>query len=270
MKLPGMKPTKPATAKVVQRATSAPARVPPAALSAPRVVQARTAQFKTGSKIAAPPVYRPTTKKIVQPKLITTTPRTIQRMEENPYKKQYDSYAPTKTSKRAKAKASPYGGKGARSARLQAKSGGAIRPGHTPAKDSLGNLIWDGSRRGLSWSAPIIAAMAMTKGGGCEVRKNLSCTGAADGIDHINDFAELQSELTRYVICDGVNHWKACYKQDAIATYNNNDDDDNMQWSCTQCNSQKGGVKGVYENPPKWRGPCPGGCGYAFRGEEAE
>ena len=256
-------------AKVVQRATSAPVRVAPTALPAPRVVQARTAQFKTGSKIAAPPVYRPTTKKIVQPKLITTTPRTIQRMEENPYEKQYASYAPEKTSKRAKAKASPYGRKGARSARLQAKSGGGIRPGYTPAKDSLGNLIWDGSRSGLSWSATISGAMALTKGGGCQVLSNV-CTGAADGIDHKNDFAELQSEITLYVICDGTNHWTACYKQDAVAMYNNYDNPDNMRWSCTQCNSQKGGHKGVYENQPKWRGPCPGGCGYAFRGEEAE
>lgn len=275
-----MKPAQPKTPKVVQPKKSVPTRVAAAALTAPRVVQARTEQFKNGStKPAARPVYRPATKKIVQPKSalpghplrgsLITTARTIQRAEENPYKKLHMSYVPTKSSKRATARASPYGGKGAMSPRLQAQSGGAVRPNYTPAKDSLGNLIWDGSRNCLSWSAVITAAMAMTKGGGCQLQGNL-CTGVADGIDHGTDFATLQSEITKYVICDGKHHFKACYKEDAVHTYNCGDDPSKMRWSCTQCNSQKGGVKGVYENQPVWIRQCPGACGYALRGEEAE
>lgn len=267
IKPPPKTPPKPAAPKVAPEKPT-----PPAALPAPRVVQARTAQFKTGPKIAAPPVYRPTAKKIVQPKLITTA-RTIQRAAEDPYKQQYPSQAPKKPSGRASARVSPYGsGKPPRSDRLKAKSAAAVgvRPNYVPPSDRLGNQIWDGSRNGLSWSATIAAAMAATKAGGCQVRGGV-CTGAADGIDHIVDFAELQSAITQYVICDGTHHWEACYKVDAVDVYNYDDDPSNMRWSCTQCNSQKGGVKGVYENQPVWLGECPGeDCKYEFRKQEAE
>lgn len=261
MKIPSMKsqpkkPTKPAAS---------------AALPAPRVVQARMAQFNSGPKIAAPPVYRPAAKKAVQPKLASPliTARTIQRAEENPYKKNYKTYTPVKSSKRASAKASPYGGgRQSKSARLQAQSGGGVRPNYTPPRDSQGNDIWDGSRSGLSWSATITAGMAGSKAGGCQVGGNL-CTGAADGIDHITDFADLQSGITQYLICDGTHHFKAAYKDDAIAVYNNDDDTGNMRWACTQCNSQKSGVRGRYENQPQWFEACPGGCGYVPWGQEA-
>lgn len=243
----------------------------PSALPAPRVVQARMAQFKNAPKITAPPVYRPTVKKVAQPKLaspLSTRGGTIQRAQENPYKKDYKTYTPLKSSKRASARASPYGGgKASHSVRLQAQSGGGVRPNYVPPRDSLGNDIWDGSRTGLSWSATITAAMAGSKAGGCTVGGNL-CTGAADGIDHITDFADLQTDITTYKICDGTHHWKACYKDDAIDVYNNDDDASNMRWACTQCNSQKSGLRGRYENQPQWLEACPGGCGYAFQGQE--
>ena len=136
----------------------------PSALPAPRVVQARMASFNNGPKITAPPVYRPAVKKVVQPKSAgasITTARTIQRAEENPYKKNYKQYTPVKSSKRASAKASPYGGgRASHSARLQAQSGGGVRPNYVPPRDSLLNDIWDGSRNSLGWSATITAGMA--------------------------------------------------------------------------------------------------------------
>ena len=227
------------------------------------------AQFKTGPKIAAPPVYRPAVKKVAQakwPNSLKNGARTIQRAED-PYKKEYKGYAPVKTSARASARASPYGGKAAKSARLQAQGGGGVRPNYVPARDSLGNEIWNGSRSGLSWSATIIAGMAGSKAAGCTVGGGL-CTGAADAIDHIEDFAEVQASITTYKICDGEHHWKAAYKADAVSLYNNSDDTSNMRWACTQCNSQKGGSKGKYENQPQWLEACPGGCGYGLRGEE--
>ncbi len=243
----------------------------PSALPAPRVVQARMAQFKSGPKTSAPPVYRPAVKKVVQPKLAgaaITRAGTIQKADDNPYKKNYKTYTPLKAMDRASAKNSPYGGgKSSKSARLQAQSGGGVRPNYVPRQDSLANDIWDGSRNSLSWSATITGAMAGSKGGGCQVQKNL-CTGRADGIDHITDFADLQTGIDTYKICDGTNHWKASYKADAEAVYNNGNDPSNMRWSCTKCNSQKSGVKGRYENQPVWIEACPGACGYAFQGEE--
>jgi hypothetical protein len=279
MKLPGTKSIKPGGPKVAQPARTQPAHARPLPLSARGVAQARTAQFNTGPKIAAPPVYRPDAKKIVQPKLMVhshapkfagalgQTARTIQRAEENPYKKEYTSGAMKKTSDRTSARNSPYGVKAPRSARLQARGGGGVRPNYTPPKDSAGNLIWDGGRSGLSWSATITAAMAGTAAGGCQIGGPL-CTGAANAIDHITDFADMQSSITQYLICDGAHHWKACYKDDAISVYNNGDDPSNMQWSCTQCNSQKSGARGRYENQPQWVEQCPGGaCTYAPWGE---
>ena len=254
----------------VQRAKTPGKQATPSASSAPQVVQARMAQFKNGPKITAPPVYRPAVKKVAQakwPNSLNNGARTIQRAEEDPYKKEYKGYAPIKTMDRASARASPYGGgKAAKSARLQARGGG-VRPNYVPARDSLGNDIWSGSRSGLAWSATITAGMAGSKAAGCTVAGDL-CTGSADSIDHITDFADLQTGITTYKICDGAQHWKAAYKADAVSIYNNGDDTGNMRWACTQCNSQKGGVKGRYENQPEWLEACPGACGYALRGEE--
>ena len=186
------------------------------------------------------------------------------------YRKEYARGGAKQPSKRASARKAPYGGVAEpASARLKARVGaeGGGRPGYCPPKDSTGLEIWNGSRQGLTWSDAIIAAMAPSKGGGCQVDE---CDGAAEGIDHKQPFSELQTGITRYLICDGKHHWEASYKADAVAVYNNNDDPSNMRWSCTGCNSSKGGVKGRYENQPKWAGPCPGAsqCNYVPRGRE--
>jgi hypothetical protein len=143
------------------------------------------------------------------------------------------------------------------------------RPNHIPPKDKTNKAIWDGRRTGLSWSDTIKLAMAPSKNNGCQINGPI-CNGVAVSIDHVTDFAELQSSIPQYLICDGKNHWKASYKEDAIAIYNNNDDTANMRWSCTQCNSQKGGHKGLYENVPQWLRACPGTgvCTYTVRGEQ--
>ena len=71
----------------------------PSALPAPGVAQARMAQFRNGPKITAPPVYRPRmkeiAKKVVQPKFAGSS-GTIQRADDNPYKKDYKTYTPLK------------------------------------------------------------------------------------------------------------------------------------------------------------------------------
>jgi hypothetical protein len=144
-----------------------------------------------------------------------------------------------------------------------------LAPNYVPPNDSLGNKIWDGSRKSLSWNDTVKKAMAGSKNGGCVVGK-MGCTGGGDGIDHIQPFSSTQSEIGRYVICDGRHHFSACYKADAAAVYNHNNDISGLRWACAQCNSSKGGKKGLYENPPRWIGGCPGRCGYSFEGEEAE
>ena len=241
---------------------------------------------------AAPPAYRPNP----LPRALQLRPRpgppspvapinqTIQRAlvgggpggggggggDWNPYKKHYDDYyLPTRTSKRKSAQRSPYGRPEPQSERLRGRMGalGGGRPNYVPPKDSEGNFIWDGGRKGLGWSPVIKGAMAPSKAAGCQVNKP-GCTGSSDGIDHRDPFSNAQSSITRYMVCDGRHHWVASYRDDAHAIYNNNDDESNMVWACTNCNSSKGGVKGRYENAPKWLGPCPGNCGYEPRGEE--
>jgi hypothetical protein len=267
------KSAKPPAPKVLQakaRPASAPAR--PAALSAPGVVQARMANFQNGPKIAAPPVYRPVAKKIVQPKMASpkflgSSVRTIQRAEEppkrpeNPYSKDHQFQGKTKkvrSSKRASAQASPYGEKAIRSDRVRARMGGSgIRPASAPTKDNAGRRIWDGARKSLRFTDTINTAMAATAAGGCQIQ-DPGCTHGADAIDHIVSFADRQSEIEQNEYCDGNNHWVISYLDDAMAIYNNNDDPSNMQWSCTKCNSAKSGAQGLYQNQPTWGGPCPG------------
>ena len=192
--------------------------------------------------------------------------------EENPYKKHYEPHLPKKPSRRKAAQNNPFGGRaesGSARIRGQARAVGGGRPEGPKPTDIGGNAIWDGRREGLSWSNAIKIAMAGSKAGGCEINSPGVCTGAADGIDHIQDFADQQSGIAQYLICDGEHHWKASYKSDAVSIYNNNNNPSNMQWSCTGCNSQKNGAKGLYENRPIWRGRCPGHlvCEYVPRGE---
>jgi hypothetical protein len=144
-----------------------------------------------------------------------------------------------------------------------------VWPNYTPVRDALGNAIWDGRRDGLDFSASVKLAMAATKGGGCQIQKPGICTGAANSIDHVEDFVTAQSSLPRYVICDGQNHWTACYKEDAQDCYDAGGDTSGLRWSCTQCNSSKGGARGRYENQPVWIERCPGDCGYSFKGQPA-
>jgi Acetyltransferase (GNAT) family len=177
--------------------------------------------------------------------------------EKNPYAKPRLSFKPV--DKRT-----------ARQIALAGEEGGAAavaRPNYVPPKDSKGNKIWDGARGSLSWNSTITAAMALSKGGGCQLGVSPNCTGAAEGIDHNKSFAAVQAGFERYEICDGRNHWAAVYKDDADAGFNNNSKTEGLCWSCTKCNSKKNGAKGLYENAPKWLGPCQEGCSYVFKGE---
>lgn len=167
-----------------------------------------------------------------------------------------------------------------RQQRLSGILQGPTDPGYNPSKDNaLGvkNKVWDGRRGSLKWFDNVQTAMAATRNQ-CDVQKHINCSGQAEGIDHKQDFADLQTGLTRYVICDGLHHFSACYKVDALELFNGGNseatavllvDTTNLRWSCASCNSSKGGTKGVYENVPKWIEPCPGNCGYAFKGEVA-
>lgn len=182
---------------------------------------------------------------------------TIQ-MAENEYKKPVGQSYKTKDKRTARQKAK------------DGVTGGAVaEPNYKPTKDSAGNKIWDGSRNSLKFSTTIETAMAATKGGGCQIGSS-GCTGNANAIDHKKPFSEVQSSFDRYVICDGTHHWSAVYKDDADSGYNNDDDPSGFQWSCTSCNSKKNGTKGIDKNPSKWKGACPGGCGYVFQGEPAQ
>ncbi|WP_437283493.1 hypothetical protein WME90_23835 [Sorangium sp. So ce375] len=148
-------------------------------------------------------------------------------------------------------------------------------PRYMPRKDTEGNDIWNGQRQGLGWYPNVKKEMADSKNDGCQVQGN-NCTDEAQSIDHIKDFATLQTDLPRYVVCDGKNHFSAAYKEDARDLYNGGNTADesdintsNFQWSCTPCNSSKSGKKGLYENAPQWIEPCPGeDCEYVPRGEE--
>lgn len=123
-------------------------------------------------------------------------------------------------------------------------------------KDKYGNQYWNGWRTTLSFTAATKLAMAPTKVA-CQINKAHVCTGSPDGIDHIIDFATVQSGLATQEYCDGVDHWDGVPFADAALEYN---DTGNLRWACTQCNSSKSGAKGLYA-PPQHQGKCPGlGC----------
>jgi hypothetical protein len=211
-------------------------------------------------------------------------PGVVQRADEDIYKKNYKKRAPVtpRLSRKAKTehKTVRSGKPSQRAQRLAGIVTGPSDPGYLPLRDQglvVRNAVWDGRRNSLYWFDNVKAAMAAVQVQ-CDIQK-ASCTGGADGIDHIQDFADLQTGLTRYVICDGNHHFSAVYKEDALVLFNGgnakatavlNVDATNLQWSCTNCNSSKNGTKGVYENIPKWIEACPGNCGYSFRGQEAE
>lgn len=119
--------------------------------------------------------------------------------------------------------------------------------------DKHGTQYWNGWRGTLSFSSATKTAMATSKVN-CEIKKASVCTGAANGIDHIKDFATVQSGLPAQEYCDGTNHWEGVLLSDAQLEYN---DQNNLRWSCTQCNSSKSGAKGLY-TPPQHKGKCPG------------
>jgi hypothetical protein len=117
--------------------------------------------------------------------------------------------------------------------------------------DKHGNYYWDGRRNSLSFTSVTKLAMAGTKGNGCALG---SCSNAANGIDHIVDFATTQSSLATETYCDASDHWDGVPWQDAQDDYNNLS---NLQWACTSCNSSKSGARGLY-TPPQHAGSCPG------------
>ena len=123
---------------------------------------------------------------------------------------------------------------------------------YKPPTEKGGKKIWDGQRSSLGFSSGV-ADTIPDKDKGCHHQKP-GCTGGADGIDHLDPFSERQSGLTRYLICDGRNHFEACLKEEAQEMY----DAYPLVWSCTKCNSSKGGKKGLYENPPQFKEACPG------------
>jgi hypothetical protein len=153
------------------------------------------------------------------------------------------------------------------------------RPADAPRKDRTGREIWSGFRQGLSWFRTVKQALDSQRGGGCRIQRDDGCTGSADAIDHIEDFATVQTTLPVYLLCDGEHHWHGVYLVDAMRAYNggNRESDSgdaldlrNFQWSCKHCNSGKSGAKGNDPAPPRWVGACPGqdDCTYRFRGEQ--
>lgn len=210
-------------------------------------------------------------------------PGVVQPADEDIYKKTYKKRpAPTqRLARKAKTehKTVQSGKPSQRTQRLAGIVTGPSNPGYIPVRDNgllVRNAVWDGRRASLSWFDNVKTAMAAIQVN-CDIQK-ASCTGATDGIDHIVDFADLQTGLTRYVICDGNHHFSGVYKEDALELFNGGNskttaaasvDTSNLRWSCTSCNSSKGGTKGVYENIPKWISACPGNCGYTFKGQQS-
>jgi len=134
---------------------------------------------------------------------------------------------------------------------------------YIPPKEKGGKKIWDGRRNGLDFSAGLEATVPH-RDQGCYHRKK-NCTGDAEAIDHLEPFSQRQAGLARYLICDGRNHFEACLKEEVQKLY----DAPTLVWSCTSCNSSKGGVKGLYENIPQFKEPCPGEeCTVPAGGEE--
>ncbi|SHH09938.1 hypothetical protein SAMN05428948_2764 [Massilia sp. CF038] len=136
-----------------------------------------------------------------------------------------------------------------KSERLAAK-GVKPSPQHT---DKAGNKYWTGFRNGLGWTTATQNHMNQSKGSGCQISSSI-CTGKADGIDHIDDFATVSAGLEPVEYCDGNDHWEGVPLDVVKTAYN---DLANLRWSCTQCNSSKSGAKGLYTNVTH-TGKCPG------------
>jgi hypothetical protein len=264
------------------RATATPAaRTIPVARTAPAAPAAWTIPTGAATRLLPPPLpSRPEPRGAVQ-----LMRRGRESDDENPYQKQYakKGAASPRLGRVAKEKhtlvnTNPRLSK--REKKIVGIVGGSEKPGYNPVKDKQGHKVWDGQRKGLTWYDNVKAAMAASQAGGCTVNRG-GCTGAADGIDHVKDFADEQTGLTRYVVCDGMHHFSACYREETLDLYNGGNtkttpvgsvDTSNLQWACTICNSGKNGTKGVYTNIPNWSGVCPareGDCGYNFRGEAA-
>lgn len=126
------------------------------------------------------------------------------------------------------------------------------RVNYVPPKEKGGKSIWNGFRGGLDFS-PGVADSVPGKDQGC-YHQGQNCTDDAEAIDHLRPFSERQTELGRYFICDGRNHFEACFLTEAQEAY----DAEPLVWSCTKCNSSKGGPKGLYENAPRFTEECPG------------
>jgi len=120
-----------------------------------------------------------------------------------------------------------------------------------PTHEKGGEEIWNGLRDSLRFSDE--ARQSMPDRTGCTLQRP-GCTGGADAIDHNPPFSRRQTELKRYLVCDGSNHFEVCFKRHAQELY----DAPDLVWACKKCNSSKGGDKGLKENLPKFIEPCPG------------
>jgi hypothetical protein len=147
------------------------------------------------------------------------------------------------------------------------------RPHYQPVVDKHGRKLWKGSRSGLGWFDNVRTAMDSIDDGTCKIVKDDDCTGSADAIDHVKDFATEQTGLEVELVCDGSHHWRAILLSNAQQLYNGGfapDDDiegDDGElarlrkafvWSCTHCNSSKGGKKGLDGGQAIWQEACPG------------
>lgn len=148
----------------------------------------------------------------------------------------------------------------------------AVRPHYVPVTDKHGRKLWKGSRAGLGWFDNVKSAMDSVNDGSCQIEGD-GCTGGADAIDHVKDFATEQTGLETELVCDGKHHWRAILLSKAQRLYNGGfrDDDDiegddgalaRLQkafvWSCTHCNSSKSGKKGLDGGAAIWQKACPG------------
>lgn len=148
----------------------------------------------------------------------------------------------------------------------------ARRPNYQPPADKRGNKLWKGSRASLGWFDNVKTAMDSVNDDTCHIEGD-DCTGTADAIDHVKDFATEQTGLETSLICDGNHHWDAILLSDAQQLYNGGFDSAQdiaadrgamtrlqkaFVWSCTHCNSSKSGKKGLDGGQAIWKGACPG------------
>jgi hypothetical protein len=174
-------------------------------------------------------------------------------------------------------KAKEESGLATRDRRTERQRGGAkpvaVRPHYQPVVDKYGRKLWKGSRSGLGWFDNVTTAMASVDDGTCKIVKDDGCTGESEAIDHVKDFATEQTGLEIELVCDGRHHWRAILLSEAQQLYNGGFDDEQdiagdrsamtrlqkaFAWSCTHCNSSKGGKKGLDGGQAIWQEACPG------------